>query len=164
MSIPPHIRFHPKNQKCEKYLLRKSFENDNLLPNEVLWRTKEAFSDGVSKQSRSWYSIIQEYCHRMFSMPDNTFTEKSYIEQTVKLMKMDSGVPPKTLEQLHYRMIFDKYYKNHSSIIPYFWMPRYVNATDSSARTLNIYKEKTKDSINGENTKKISNEETVSYT
>ena len=164
LSIPPHIRFHPKNQKCEKYLLRKSFENDNLLPNEVLWRTKEAFSDGVSKQSRSWYSIIQEYCHRMFSMPDNTFTEKSYIEQTVKLMKMDSGVPPKTLEQLHYRMIFDKYYKNHSSIIPYFWMPRYVNATDSSARTLNIYKEKTKDSINGENTKKISNEETVSYT
>ena len=27
-------------------------------------------------------------------------------------------------------------------MIPYFWMPRFVNATDASARTLNIYKNK----------------------
>jgi hypothetical protein len=25
-------------------------------------------------------------------------------------------------------------------VLPYFWMPKYVNASDSSARTLDIYK------------------------
>ena len=27
-------------------------------------------------------------------------------------------------------------------VIPYFWMPNFVHATDASARTLNVYKEK----------------------
>ena len=49
MSIPIDVRYHPRKKQCEKYLLRKAFEHENLLPNEVLWRTKEAFSDGVSK-------------------------------------------------------------------------------------------------------------------
>lgn len=31
----------------EKYILRKAFENRTLLPAQVLWRQKEAFSDGV---------------------------------------------------------------------------------------------------------------------
>ena len=43
--------------------MRKAVETfgDNLLPNSVLWRTKEAFSDGVSKKTKSWYEIIQDY-------------------------------------------------------------------------------------------------------
>ena len=63
LSIDPSIRFHTQNKKCEKYLMRKAVETfgDNLLPKSVLWRTKEAFSDGVSKQTKSWYEIIQDY-------------------------------------------------------------------------------------------------------
>ena len=49
---------------------------------------------------------------------------------------------PKTLEQLHYRMVFESQFKNMGDIIPYFWMPNFVDASDASARTLNIYKEK----------------------
>ena len=30
-------------------------------------------------------------------------------------------------------------YPNFGYIIPYFWMPKYVNANDASARTLEIY-------------------------
>ena len=30
-------------------------------------------------------------------------------------------------------------FHNKSKIIPYFWMPKYSNATDSSARKLNVY-------------------------
>ena len=37
-----------------------AFDN-NLLPKNVLWRTKEAFSDGCSSKNDSWYSIIQKY-------------------------------------------------------------------------------------------------------
>ena len=36
-----------------------------LLPDEVLWRTKEAFSDGVSSQHKSWFSILQEHIDDM---------------------------------------------------------------------------------------------------
>ena len=31
-----------------------------LLPDEILWRTKEAFSDGVSNTARSLFQIIQD--------------------------------------------------------------------------------------------------------
>ena len=37
--------------RIEKYLLRLAFENDDLLPKEVLWRKKEAFSDGCSTKA-----------------------------------------------------------------------------------------------------------------
>ena len=60
LSINPQIRFHPGNKQCEKYLMRKAVEQfgDDFLIKSVLWRTKEAFSDGVSKQTKSWFEII----------------------------------------------------------------------------------------------------------
>ena len=41
--------------KPEKYLIREAVDmyDPNLLPKEVLWRTKEAFSDGVSSQKKT---------------------------------------------------------------------------------------------------------------
>ena len=47
-----------------------------------------------------------------------------------------------TREQRYYREIYDKLYPNTSSIIPYFWMPKFIDADDCSARTLQIYKDK----------------------
>ena len=133
LSIPPNLRFHVENNKCEKYLLRKAFDRYNLLPNEVLWRTKEAFSDGVSKQNISWYEIIQEYINKFY-------LNKSNEMQTVNYDKYKDNNPPTTLEQFYYREIFEKYYPNQSTSIPYFWMPKFVEANDASARTLDIYK------------------------
>ena len=37
-SIPPHLRCHNLKKNCEKYLLRKSFDNSMLLPKEILFR------------------------------------------------------------------------------------------------------------------------------
>lgn len=126
LSLPHYIRDHNKQKKCEKYMLRAACAV--YLPNEVLYRTKEAFSDGVSKQTRSWYEIIQEHIETL------DLEEKTYLHN-----------PPTTKEQLYYRNIFESYYPNRSNVIPYFWMPKFVeNAKDSSARTLNIYKEKMK--------------------
>ena len=50
----------PKTYGIEKYLLRKSFDLDDLLPSEVLWRVKEGMSDGVSSKTKSWFEIIQD--------------------------------------------------------------------------------------------------------
>jgi len=57
MSIPIQLRFDKSRQ--EKYLLREAFEG--YLPPEVLWRKKEAFSDGVSVKEKSWWQIIEEH-------------------------------------------------------------------------------------------------------
>jgi asparagine synthase (glutamine-hydrolysing) len=72
LSIPADIRAHSANGVCEKHLLRLVFDSytnldgDRLLPKEIIWRTKEAFSDGVSQQSRSLYEIIQEHIQNKY--------------------------------------------------------------------------------------------------
>ena len=54
LSIPLQVRF--QTGQIEKKLLRDSFEG--FLPYEILYRKKEAFSDGVSAENNSWYKII----------------------------------------------------------------------------------------------------------
>ena len=48
-------------------------------------------------------------------------------------------IPPTTVEQLYYRRLFCEFFPNTDTCLPYFWMPKYVDATDSSARTLSHY-------------------------
>lgn len=127
-SIHPKLKMGCNRNNVEKYLFRKSFDDDNLLPKEILWRKKEAFSDGVSKQEKSWFSILQEYINDKISDIEFNHCKNNY--------KIN---PPKTKEAYYYRTIFEKFYPNTSQVIPYFWMPKYTNATDPSARTLNNY-------------------------
>ena len=103
-----------------KMLLRKAImENDkDLLPLHILNRKKEAFSDGVSGDKGSWFSIIGDKVAN-YKVSSN-FTD--YEHNT-----------PQTNEQYYYRKIYDSLYPNTSKTIPYFWMPKYVNATDASA-------------------------------
>ncbi|MBL4898246.1 MAG: hypothetical protein JKX76_01235 [Colwellia sp.] len=56
----------PDDQPWEKYILRQAFDpsstdGDVYLPEEVLWRRKVAFSDGVSSDDVPWYMVIQNY-------------------------------------------------------------------------------------------------------
>jgi asparagine synthase (glutamine-hydrolysing) len=130
--IPPNVRCHTVQCKgtkncVEKYLIREAFGliAPDLLPPEILYRKKEAFSDGVSSLNHSWYQIIQEKVeHKHIS--DNL--DNLYIVN-----------PPTTKEQKYYRELFESYYPGCGHIIPYFWMPKYVKATDASARTLQLY-------------------------
>jgi asparagine synthase (glutamine-hydrolysing) len=52
---------------------------------------------------------------------------------------LSAGIPSIEIEKAYYKGIFDQAYPNCSHILPYFWMPKYTNATDPSARTLNFY-------------------------
>jgi len=135
LSILPELRFHIKTGKKEKYLLRTAFSpeylttylNKPLLPDEILWRKKEAFSDGVSGNSRSLYQILQEHAE----------------EKVQDLLRFSySHLHPETDEQYWYRYEFTRAHGFHvATLLPYYWMPKYVNATDASARTLDIYQE-----------------------
>jgi len=132
LSLGSNLRYDT-NKVQEKYLFRKAFDRD-YLPKEVLWRRKEAFSDGVSSKERSWYKIIED-----------KVSEQTNI--TYDLEANYSHNPPQTLEQLYYRTLFDQYYPGQAHVIPYFWMPKYIDAIDSSARSLEIYTETKDDTI-----------------
>jgi asparagine synthase (glutamine-hydrolysing) len=133
LSLPIEYRNFNNSQQIEKWLLRKSIEimDNNLLPKEVLWRNKEAFSDGVSSQNRSWFEIIQEKL-------DDIYTDEKF-EEKKNLFTFNT---PQTKEQLYYRELFESFYQGKENVIPYFWMPKYNEVTDSSARSLEIYKKK----------------------
>src|SRR3990167_1081524 len=124
----------------EKYLLRKSFDGTGLLPECVLWRKKEAFSDGVSSESKSWYKIIQENTELLIS-DEQLESNKLIYENHIKITG-EQIVIPHTKEALYYHMIFDEFYPNQYHTIPYYWMPKWIEGvSDPSARTLNIYKD-----------------------
>ena len=133
LTIPPYFRNHKNTGDIEKSLLRNAFsfeyfENSDskpILPDNILWRKKEAFSDGVSSQGRSLYTILQENIATLLNIeqPDKKF------------------VPSIDTEKYYYIKIFTSLFPNCENILPYFWMPKYTEAIDPSARTLVFYKE-----------------------
>ncbi|KAF2900941.1 hypothetical protein ILUMI_05244 [Ignelater luminosus] len=129
LSLPKELR-QPKDMKLEKYLLRSAFEGTNILPHDILWRHKEAFSDGVASQKKSLFTIIQEIVDkRMPEQFDIKVAQKKYPHCT-----------PKTKESYYYREAFEKSYpKLAESFIPFFWMPRWINVDDPSARFISHY-------------------------
>lgn len=143
LSIPAKFRNHTECVgEPEKGLLRRAFNDyfdDNLgrkiLPDEILWRRKEAFSDGVSCQGRSLFVILQEKIRDKLNIKVEELQAK-YIENDVYYFPYEANIET---EKKYYKEIFDNLYPNCSHIVPYFWMPKYTNATDPSARTLEIY-------------------------
>ena len=126
MSIPIEYRFD--NSKQEKYLIREAFREDNIIPNEVLFRKKEAFSDGVSVKEKSWWQIIQEYLEYKVMLPE---TIEEYPFHTTGLSK----------ESYYYYKKFSELYKNQIKVIPHYWLPKWSgNVTNPSARVLTNYK------------------------
>ena len=123
----------------EKYLLRSSFDDGETLPDEVLWREKEAFSDGVSSLKKTWFMIIQEWI-------DTFVTDEEYLENKDKY-KVN---PPNSKESYYYRKTFDELFGDqYNNVIPHFWLPKWSgNTTEPSARTLNVYKSNKNDSCN----------------
>jgi asparagine synthase (glutamine-hydrolysing) len=136
LSLPPSFRNHLNTNNCEKFILRYSFSSEHfinnngeqILPNEILWRKKEAFSDGVSSKGRSLFTILQEFISAKMNQTNNTNILKPCIET----------------EKKYYKDLFDSYYPNCSHILPYYWMPKYIQTNDPSARTLSIYQNEDK--------------------
>ncbi|XP_067111569.1 asparagine synthetase [glutamine-hydrolyzing]-like [Osmerus mordax] len=126
LSLPEEMRI-PKDG-VEKHLLRDSFKGLNLIPEDILWRRKEAFSDGLTSVKKSWYTSLQEHLE---SEVNDSQLEKAH--------KTFSHLTPKTKEAYHYRQIFEKHFPGRSDWLSHYWMPRWIDATDPSARTLSFY-------------------------
>ena len=130
MSIPAQLKMFDGTKRLEKHLLRKAFEDDQILPEEVLWRRKCAFSDGVSSQKQSWHKIIQAFV-------DEIVTDKEFHENKNTFIHCR----PQLKESYYYRKIFEKYFIGNEKLIPNFWLPRWTDVIDPSARELEDYLE-----------------------
>lgn len=128
LSLDPSSR-QPQGG-VEKHLLRSSFDGTGLLPPNILWRHKEAFSDGVASIKKSLFQIIQDIVEDRVQDQDLENASIKYPHCT-----------PKTKEALYYRNIFESHYGGQAeSFVPYFWMPRWVKGvTDPSARFITHY-------------------------
>ena len=125
MTIDPKLKMYGDNGLIEKYLLRKAFSGHNIIPDEVLWRPKEAFSDGCSSEERSWHKIIQEHVDKLITDDEFNINKQKY--------KIN---PPLLKESYFYRKIFDSYFPGKANVIPYFWLPNWSDEIDPSAREL----------------------------
>lgn len=127
MAIDPEKKLNKYGKG--KYLLRKAFEKDAILPEEILWREKAAFSDAVG---HSMVDDLKEYA-------ESLYTDEEY--ETLR-QKYDFATPF-TKESLLYREIFEKYYPGQAKMVPDFWMPNKewegCNVNDPSARVLTNY-------------------------
>lgn len=92
-----------KHKKMEKYILRKAFDDpsDPYLPESVLWRQKEQFSDGVGY---SWVDGLKEYAQQVVT--DDMWAARSdrFPEET-----------PSTKEYYLLRSIFEEHFPSQSA-------------------------------------------------
>lgn len=138
LAVDPSLRVskikevNGKKMRYEKYLLREIFDKTDYIPKEVIWRKKEAFSDGVSSEEESWHT---KYKRRI----DELINDETY-ENMIK--EITSEPKPYSKESLYYYNVFKNKFGSQHDILPYYWMPKWVeNCDDPSARTLQIYTE-----------------------
>lgn len=127
MSIDPEIKRNTYGKG--KYILRRAFAEDHLLPEEIIWREKAAFSDAVG---HSMVDDLKEYA-------DNFYTEEEFVDKCQRYIH----AKPFTKESLLYRETFETFYPGQSQMISAFWMPNQewegCQVNDPSARVLANY-------------------------
>ncbi|XP_030002402.1 asparagine synthetase [glutamine-hydrolyzing]-like [Sphaeramia orbicularis] len=127
LSLPEEMRI-PRHG-VEKHLLRESFKGLNLIPDEILWRRKEAFSEGMSSIKKSWYAYLQDHLESMVNDDQMEQVQKTFLH-----------IPPPTKEAYYFRQVFEKHFPGRAEWLSHYWMPCWIGASDPSARTLSIYK------------------------
>lgn len=104
MSIDAKYKMINRNygneRGIEKYILRKAFDHDQYLPDDVLWRQKEQFSDGVGY---NWIDCLKQHAN------------KHITDQQIKMATIIYQYnTPTTKEAYLYREIFDSIFRKES--------------------------------------------------
>jgi asparagine synthase (glutamine-hydrolysing) len=100
MGFDPHEKMC-SGDKIEKYVLRKAFEG--YIPEEILWRQKEQFSDGVGY---GWINYLKKHA------------ESAVTDEMMKNAKNRFPIQtPSSKEEYFYREIFDGYFTSPSAAL-----------------------------------------------
>jgi asparagine synthase (glutamine-hydrolysing) len=127
MAIDPRLKLNTYGKG--KYLLRHAFEGTGLLPDDILWREKAAFSDAVG------HSMV-DYL--------KAHAEAAYTDEEFERRRTEFDfAQPFTKESLLYRELFEKHYPGQAPMVRDFWMPNRswagCDVDDPSARVLANY-------------------------
>ena len=98
MNINPEDKMI-KNGRIEKWVLREAFKD--YLPESVLWRQKEQFSDGVGY---SWIDSLKDLVSKEVSDHNLENASKTYPINT-----------PRNKEEYYYRSIFNNHFPSDAS-------------------------------------------------
>lgn len=112
----------------EKHILREAFDTkkDPYLPEEVLWRQKEQFSDGVGY---SWIDELKKHC-------ESQVTDEE-MSRAAELFPINT---PTSKEALFYRKIFAKHFPGESTAQTVKkWIPKWQSNTDPSGRASELH-------------------------
>ena len=98
------MRINPKDKmivdgRMEKWILRKAFED--YLPEGIVWRQKEQFSDGVGY---SWIDTLKEQAETKVSDEELANADQKF-----------SINPPRSKEEYLYRSIFNEHFPSDSA-------------------------------------------------
>ncbi|KAK8113670.1 asparagine synthetase [Apiospora kogelbergensis] len=133
MNIDPQEKMITK-ERIEKYILRKAFdttdepETEPYLPDEILWRQKEQFSDGVGY---GWIDALK----------DNA--ELHVTDEMMKNPKPEWGNDiPDTKEAYWYRCMFDEHFPPHCAETVMRWTPTWSKQSDPSGRAISTHNDK----------------------
>ncbi|KAF1849993.1 glutamine-hydrolyzing asparagine synthase [Cucurbitaria berberidis CBS 394.84] len=135
MNIDPAEKMiDMKNGRIEKYIIRKAFdttdepETQPYLPQKILWRQKEQFSDGVGY---GWIDALK----------DNA--ELHVTDEMMKNPKPEWGNDiPDSKEAYWYRCMFDEHFPSYCASTVMRWTPTWSNQTDPSGRAIGIHEQK----------------------
>ena len=127
LEIEPELKLNTYGMG--KYLLRKAFEGTELLPDEILYRDKAAFSDAVG----------HGLAETLIDMAEARYTDEEFAAK----VKEYTENPPLTKEGLMYREIFRELFPNQDHVICGYWLPNRewpnCDLVDPSARHLPNY-------------------------
>lgn len=133
MAIDPHEKMITKD-RIEKFILRKAFDTSDepgvapYLPDKILWRQKEQFSDGVG------YGWID-------GLKDRAEIEVS--DEMMRNPKPEWGDDvPDSKEAYWYRTIFDEHFPSYCAKTVMRWTPTWSKQTDPSGRAIAIHNQK----------------------
>jgi asparagine synthase (glutamine-hydrolysing) len=123
IKIKPEEKMPQTYDGVEKYILRKAFDTPEqpYLPQEVLWRQKEQFSDGVGY---NWIDTLIDYCSSQVSDEDFAKAATLFPYNT-----------PATKEAFFYRSIFHKHFPQQAAAQTVRkWIPKWQENQDPSGR------------------------------
>lgn len=129
----PETYIDPRcNGGVEKALLRAAFRGRGIIPDHIVDRTKNAFSDATSTLTSSG----SEWKEKLKAAANTHVTDSRFAARA----ELYPYQTPQTKEDMWYREIFDECGYD-ATTIPFKWMPNWASpeSTDSSATILDVY-------------------------
>ncbi|PWW75304.1 glutamine-hydrolyzing asparagine synthase [Tuber magnatum] len=130
LNVDPAEKLITK-ERIEKFILRKAFDTSDdpdakpYLPDDILWRQKEQFSDGVGY---GWIDVLKDTAEKMVS------------DEQMKSPKPEwGGDVPDSKEGYWYRCMFDEQFPAQCASTVMRWTPKWSKVSDPSGRAISTH-------------------------